>query len=490
MPDTTPRIAAAYIRVSTEEQTDQSPESQLVEIRKYAAHNNYIVPDDLVYMDEGISGKRSQNRPAFQRMIGAAKEKPAPFEVILLWKFSRFARNQEESIVYKALLRKQCGVDVISISEQLPGGPFASLIERIIEWFDEFYSIRLAQEVKRSMAVKAGKGDFQTKPPLGYCIDRTAGRKGVLKIVPEEAAIVKDIFDRYMAGEGCFTIAQSLNAQGLTTRSGKTFSNASLEYILQNPIYMGKVRWTPAGRTGKAKTSPDSLVVDGEHEPLITPEQFQAVQERMAIVKAAWGYKARPTYELKDWLSGLVRCAACGATLIHYKGRYFKCNNYVHGKCSHTQIVTDEALHEAVISQLEADLSSGSLTYTLVRKTPERSGELGRLRASLAELRRRDGRLLDAYLSGAIPLVQYTDTKAALESSIEDTEQRISILAEEETAGHDAGQLKHQIDETLKTLTSPDVDKEAKNNALRQLTERITFDRDASILEITYRLIF
>ena len=192
MPVSPIRTAAAYIRVSTDEQADQSPESQLIEIRKYAAANNILLPDDLIFMDEGISGKRSENRPAFQRMIGEAKEDPPPFDVILLWKFSRFARNQEESIVYKALLRKQCGVDVVSVSEPLPGGPFASLIERIIEWFDEFYSIRLSQEVKRTMKVKAERGELQSTPSFGYRVHMEPGQKSVLEVVPEEARKIQE----------------------------------------------------------------------------------------------------------------------------------------------------------------------------------------------------------------------------------------------------------------------------------------------------------
>ena len=65
-------------------------------------------------------------------MIGLAKGSDHPVDCILVWKFSRFARNQEESIVYKSLLKKQHNVDVISISEPLADGPFGSLIERII----------------------------------------------------------------------------------------------------------------------------------------------------------------------------------------------------------------------------------------------------------------------------------------------------------------------------------------------------------------------
>ena len=113
------RTAAAYIRVSTDDQVEFSPDSQLKEIRKYAKAHDLILPDEFVFADEGISGRKAEKRPQFQRMIGTAKLKPKPFDVILLWKFSRFARNREDSIVYKSMLRKQCGIEVVSISEQL-----------------------------------------------------------------------------------------------------------------------------------------------------------------------------------------------------------------------------------------------------------------------------------------------------------------------------------------------------------------------------------
>ncbi len=97
-------------------------------------------------------------------MIAAAKSDSHPFDVILVWKFSRFARNQEESIVYKSLLRKKCHVDVVSISEPVIEGPFGSLIERIIEWMDEYYSVRLSGEVTRGMTEKALRGGYQARP--------------------------------------------------------------------------------------------------------------------------------------------------------------------------------------------------------------------------------------------------------------------------------------------------------------------------------------
>ena len=128
--------AFGYIRVSTHMQEELSPDAQKREIQRWAdAHKIQIL---RWFQDTGISGKKASNRSDFQQMISLAKEAAHP-DYILTWKFSRFARNQEESIVYKSLLKKN-NVQVISVSEPLPDGPFSSLIERIIEWMDEYYS--------------------------------------------------------------------------------------------------------------------------------------------------------------------------------------------------------------------------------------------------------------------------------------------------------------------------------------------------------------
>ena len=112
------RIAAAYIRVSTHMQEELSPDAQRRLLGEYAKRNGMILSNEFIFRDKGISGKKAEKRPDFMKMISMAKQKPAPFDVILVWKFSRFARNQEESIVYKNLLRNKCKVDVVSITEQ------------------------------------------------------------------------------------------------------------------------------------------------------------------------------------------------------------------------------------------------------------------------------------------------------------------------------------------------------------------------------------
>ena len=175
------KTAAAYIRVSTEDQVEFSPDSQLERIREYAKRNNYILPQEFVFIDEGISGRKAEKRPQFMRMIGLAKQQPKPFDAILLWKFSRFARNREDSIVYKSMLRKQCGIDVISITENIGDDKMSVLIEALIEAMDEFYSVNLSEEVKRGMTEKARRGGVLAPPAYGY-----KAENGQYVIVPEE----------------------------------------------------------------------------------------------------------------------------------------------------------------------------------------------------------------------------------------------------------------------------------------------------------------
>ena len=486
MSDKTPKIAAAYIRVSTDEQADQSPETQLIEIKKYAQRQGFVLPDNYISIDEGISGKRSANRPAFMRMIGAAKEKPSPFDTILLWKFSRFARNQEESIVYKALLRKQCGVDVVSVSEPLPGGMFSSLIERIIEWFDEFYSIRLSQEVKRTMSVKAGRGEFQSSPSFGYRARQEPGKKTMLEPVPEEARIVGEIYSRFLAGEGTYSIARWINMQGIKTHRGNAFENRTVEYILRNPVYIGKLRWTPSGRTRRDFKNPDTIIADASHEPIVQTELWDAAQKKLDLLKATHPYRSRPSYALKDWLGGIVHCAGCGTTLIFQKPHYMVCNNFVRGKCRTSQHIPVKVLHEAVLNKLKKDMANAANIRFTVQKSSESKEDVAALEATLSDLKRRQARLLDAYLSGAVELPAYKDMNDALTKSVNSVQEKISDLqSSDSNSASDV--LAEQIRKTVETLEN-DVSIETKNTALRNIVERMVFDKAEQTLDITYRI--
>lgn len=258
------KYAYGYVRVSTGKQDELSPESQERLLKEYAAKNNVVILD--TFFEHGISGRRADKRPEFQKMIGMAKSKEHPVDAILVWKFSRFARNQEESIVYKSLLKKQHNVDVVSISEPLIDGPFGSLIERIIEWMDEYYSIRLSGEVLRGMTEKAMREGYQTAPPLGY---KAAGNGLPFLIDDEKYKIVSYIFSRFDAANAdCTKIARELNAMGYLTQRNNPFEARSVKRILTNPFYYGLVTW-------------NDISFIGLHEVRLTKEQFDARMDKV-----------------------------------------------------------------------------------------------------------------------------------------------------------------------------------------------------------------
>ena len=215
------KSAAVYIRVSTDDQTEYSPDAQLRALKNWAVANDYRVEPDHIYIDEGISGRKAERRPAFMAMIGAAKLNPSPFEAILVHKFDRFARSREDSVVYKSLLRKECGVRVISITESIDDDKFSIILEAMLEAMAEYYSINLAEEVKKGMTEKARRGERQTAAPFGY-----RAQDGTLVVEPSEAEAVRALFTRFADGESYFSLARWLNQCGYRTRRGNLMQTA------------------------------------------------------------------------------------------------------------------------------------------------------------------------------------------------------------------------------------------------------------------------
>ena len=211
--DVTP--AALYARVSSDRQdVDLSVSAQMRALRDYADKNDYKVVRE--YVDEAESG-RVMNRPEFRRMIDEAKKTKAPFNEILVWKFSRFTRKREHAVVLKSMLRRQ-GVRVVSITEQAEDNPSGRLLEGIIESVDEFYSENLGQEVVRGMREAASRG-FWVAPmaPYGYRkvkVQDGPKERPTLEPDPETTGIVKRIFDLAESRKGMLKIVRILNDEG------------------------------------------------------------------------------------------------------------------------------------------------------------------------------------------------------------------------------------------------------------------------------------
>ena len=478
-----PRIAAAYVRVSTDDQMELSPDSQMEKIREYAAKNGLLLLSEYIFHDDGISGRAAEKRPGFQQMIATAKDPSHPFDVIIVWKFSRFARNQEESIFYKSILRSKCKVDVVSVSEPLIAGPFGSLIERIIEWMDEFYSVRLAEEVKRSMTVNAKNGSLQATPSFGYRVENRQ-----LVIVPEEAEIIREIFHRFIAGDAMFRIAKDLSARGIRTHRGNPFENRTIDYILNNPVYLGKLRWTPTGRTRRNFKNEDSIIADALHEPIIDAETWGAAQARCAELKKSYKRYGKPSSERKHWLCGVVRCSACGATLIWANPHFMKCNNYAHGRCTTTQHIAVEALEESFLAQLQHDLTFAESVACVVQAAkPAHSDQ--RLQQQRARIVSRIDRLRESYLDGVETLETYKAARQQMQAQLDDLDAQIAESAAVPVVDA-AALLRNAIAAVLETLRSPTATVAQKYESAMSIIDRCTFDKSQMLLSISYKFIF
>ena len=274
--------AAAYIRVSTDDQIEFSPSSQLSHIRTYAEHHNLLLPGCHIYVDEGISGRTAAKRPAFLKMIAAARETPRPFDVILVWKYSRFSRSRQDSIFYKSLLRRECGIDVISVTEPLSDDPTSILMEALLEAMDEYYSVNLGQEVRRGMQEKFKRGGVVSIPPFGYQV--VDGQ-----FVPDQvqAPCISLIYQRFLSGSTCSEIAHALNASGIRTSRGNSFDGRSVRYILTNPFYTGILRRQthPSSAHDHFYQNTEMTYAKGIHTPLISQTLFKQVQQKLKTLQ-------------------------------------------------------------------------------------------------------------------------------------------------------------------------------------------------------------
>lgn len=478
--------ACAYIRVSTDKQEELSPDAQKRLIIDYCKKNGYTITNENIFIENGISGKKADKRPEFKRMIALAKSKEHPFDVIIVWKFSRFARNQEESIVYKSMLKK-ANVDVVSVSEPVIDGPFGSLIERIIEWMDEYYSIRLSGEVIRGMTEKALRGGYNAQPPLGY---RKNSDTGIPEIYEPEAVIVRNIFSYISQGLSLIDTARSINNMGFHTRRGGMFEQRTIRYIIENPFYYGYVRWNrqnPSEHTIKDKS--EWIIAPGAHPVLINKESWDFANEQ--LIKISRPYKERGTSGIKHWLSGIVKCSSCGSSLVSnslWKGHStsFQCSGYNKCKCKVSHYIKTERLEAGIYEGFLKVLSSKNVTY---EKVSEHSyEEKVDTAALLKNIEDKERRIKQAYRDGIDTLEEYKDNKAILQK---EREKVMEIISKQTPVQHDEDNetMLRQIKNAYEIIKNEELDKLTRANAIRSVVSKAVYDNEKDTLDIYFRLI-
>ncbi len=327
---------AIYARCSSERQAekDLSIPAQVKALEKHALKRGWDVVRRFV--DEAESA-RTADRPAFQEMISLAKQKEPPFNAILVWKLSRFARNREDSVLYKAMLRKK-GIQVVSINEQIDDSPAGKLLEGMIEVVDEFYSSNLAQDTRRGMKENAARGFLNGGTiPYGYKAVHTevnGVKKRKLATNDLEAPVVRQAFKWCLQGEGVKEIVNRLNAEGKRTRQGNPWSKTVIYYMLTNEVYTGMLTWNRSryGQGIRTRNREEEILrIPNAHPALISKEQFDHAQRLMA--KRGPKITHPRSVASEHLLSGLLFCSRCGSRMIAIgakSGRfsYYTCLKY------------------------------------------------------------------------------------------------------------------------------------------------------------------
>lgn len=307
--------AVIYARFSSAAQNEQSIEGQLSVCYDYAERNDYMVVGE--YIDRAISG-RSDERPDFRRMINDART--GAFQYVLVYKLDRFSRNRYDSAIYKVQLKKY-GVKLISCMENIGDNPESIILEAVLEASAEYYSIDLAQKVKRGMIESAKKGKLlYGGVPIGY-----KKEDGHLVPDPATAPHITWAFQSYASGMPKKDIVEELNRRGVRSRKGEPLKYSSFNTVFQNEKYLGVL---------------DQLGFrfENAHEPLIDKETFDKVQKRAQKNKQT---AARNKAEIPYLLSGKLFCGHCGSTMQGISGTgktgkswyYYSCRNRRNHTC-------------------------------------------------------------------------------------------------------------------------------------------------------------
>jgi len=304
--------AVIYARVSTEEQAQRelSIPSQIDICRKFAVQNGYEVVD--VFIDAGKSGTTSE-RESFQELISQAKKKPPPFNAILVYNYSRFSRNEMDSIVYEELLDRQ-NIKLISITQPLPeDNAIRGLVRGIFRVIDNWYALNASQEARRGQITLIRQGYYcGGSVPYGYMLEVLNNGRKKLMPNPETAPIVQHIFEMVAARYSYNEIIAYLTQENIKPPRGRFWRKNTLSNIIHSPIYKGDFVYGRRAKKHKKRNSKENwIIIENTHEPLVSRDLWELVQRTHK--------KPEHIQKSSALLGGLVFCSQCGAKMWYRK---------------------------------------------------------------------------------------------------------------------------------------------------------------------------
>ena len=407
--------AVIYARYSSSSQREESIEGQVRECTAFAERNGYTVIG--TYADRAISGT-TDNRPEFQKMINDSKRKL--FDLVIVWKLDRFARNRYDSARYKNQLKKN-GVKVISATEVISAGAEGILLESVLEGMAEYYSEDLKEKVVRGLSVNASKCKWNGGTvPIGYVV----GLEQRLETNPMTATFVLEAFKMYDSGHTITEIRDYLKGKGVTNTKGRPISWSVIQHMLSNRRYIGEYAFR------------EIVIPDGI--PAIVPRDlFDRVQERLAKnSKAPARAKADETY----LLTTKIFCGHCGTSMSGESGqsrngtihRYYKCHavkkrlNDCKKKPVKKEWIEDLVVNETMAMLMDDDMIE-AIVSMLMRLQDEESSDLPIYEKQLRETETAIDNIVTAVMNGMA-----SKALQAKLTQLEATKEELLVRIEEE----------------------------------------------------------
>ena len=295
------------------------------------------------YIDRALSAK-TDNRPEFQQMIKDSEKRL--FDIVLVWKLDRFARNRYDSAHYEYLLERN-HVKLVSATEPISDSPAGIMVKSMLTGMAEYYSAELSEKVVRGMTENVLKGKYNGGTiPIGFKVDE----EKFFQVDPLKAPFVVEAFQRYNDGATMKELMNWLNDSGVTTNRNQKFTYNSIQTLLTNCRYIGENRFKDIVMPDSIPVIPDSIPV------IIEKELFDSVQDKIAKNRRAPArHKAEDDYLLTTkrfcGMCGAMMFGECGTSRNKNVHHYYKCAN---AKCTKTckkKTVRKEWLEDLVIAE-------------------------------------------------------------------------------------------------------------------------------------------
>lgn len=406
--------AVIYARYSSDKQTEDSIEAQLRACREYASSKQYQIID--TYIDEAVSGKTA-NRTQYQKLLRDCEK--GKFEIILIHKYDRIARNLLEHVTLEQKLKAK-NILLIATAQDFGLSNEAKIMRSLVWSMSEYYNDNLAQETKKGLKETALKGLHTGGcPPFGYDV---VNQKYVINDF--EAIFVRKIFDCASKRSGFVDIIKEMEDCGVKGKRGKPIKYPQIYEILRNEKYTGTFIYSPSEEKNRSnrRNKPNAIRIENAMPQIISKEQFQEVQKIMT--------ERKQTGKTKYLCSGLVYCR-CGAKMHAIKSKkkgheylYYNCSKHCGAPVIHMEVVDNAAkdyLHELLSKETQKEVSKAMQLYQIYTDDTEKDFQKT-INKKVREKEKRYNNLMDTLASGAVNqtvIADITNEMETLKSEIE-----------------------------------------------------------------------